>query len=75
MIGSESILVLLIGAATGIGIGVISVYSISVGLLGNASALAVPLVPLAAIVAAAALLSIVAHIVPAWVVLRADPAS
>ncbi len=75
MIGSESILVLLIGAATGIAIGVGSVYSISVGLLGNGSALAIPLEPLAAIVTVAALLSIIAHVIPAWAVLRADPAS
>jgi putative ABC transport system permease protein len=74
-IGSESLLVLLIGAVTGIGIGVISVFSISVGLLGDGSALAIPLGPLAAIVAAAALLSIIAHIVPAWAALRTDPAS
>jgi putative ABC transport system permease protein len=75
MIGGESLLVLLIGTATGIGIGVISVFGISIGLIGSGSALTVPLGPIAAIVAVAALLSIVAHIVPAWAVLRTDPAS
>jgi putative ABC transport system permease protein len=75
MIGSESAIVLAIGAITGVGIAVASMISVSVGLTGDMSALTVPTVPILGIVSLAAAVSLAAHIIPARFALRTDPMS
>jgi putative ABC transport system permease protein len=73
MVLGESLIVLAMGLAIGIGIGVLCMVPISQGLMGNLSALTLPPVELIAIVLVSTLIVLAAHLLPARYALSANP--
>lgn len=74
-IAKEAAIVIVIGVALGWGIGVASTYSVSVGTVGDLTALTVPILPLLGIGLLAALVVFAAFLIPGMLALRPDPIS
>ncbi len=72
MIGGDSLIVLAIGALTDVGIGGVSMFSVSLGLTSELSAVTVPILSLILLATAVSLMS---YVVPARFALRVDPIS
>jgi|GEM_PF-3954267 len=73
MLAQEALLISALGVALGWGIGLLSTLSVSFGFVGDTSAFTVPLLPVLAVGALAALLVFVATLVPGALALRRAP--
>lgn len=73
MVLGEAGMVTVIGATVGIGIGLLSMIPVSLALAGDAGSISIPFLPTVAIILAAAVIAVIAHLLPARFVLRSSP--